>query len=210
MSLPKPRFISINQACSELKTSKEIIVYNVLSGVLPVYAYGLSAFKLQLDNGAGIIEYMPEVGQEPDQLSNPRKHYKNPELDAVILATYPTVVHMGLNGDSDLVQEVPAAEYPFDIDALYFLTADVLALMDEAPIPTETVHGKPAPAHVETDTQRCDRMKAQGLDDKTIAKELKRAFPVLTPHKIGKMITSVTGVTVTPDAYRKRGIRLLK
>jgi hypothetical protein len=86
MGLTNPKFISINEACAELETSKRKIVYNVLFGGLPVYAYGTSEIKAT--DGSGII-YGTEVYQEPDRLTNPRPHQRNPEHDAVILATYP-------------------------------------------------------------------------------------------------------------------------
>ena len=62
----------------------------------------------------------------------------------------------------------------------------------------------------ETDKCLCNRLRQEGSSDKEIAQALKRKFPVLTPHKIGKLITEEPGVTVTADAYRQRGNRLLR
>lgn len=63
---------------------------------------------------------------------------------------------------------------------------------------------------VETDTQLCDRLKAQGLDNKAIAKSLKQAFPAMPPSRVGRLITEVPGIHVEQEAYRGRGRQLLK
>lgn len=65
-------------------------------------------------------------------------------------------------------------------------------------------------AAVETDKELCERLKLKGLSNKAIATELKRVFPTLTPHKIGKLTTEVFGIFVTSEAYRGRGRNLLK
>ena len=199
MGLTYPKFISIDEASRILKASKEIIVHNVLSGGLPVYAYGVSVFKIQSDNGAEIIEYSPEGGQEPDRLTNPRLHYRNPEYDAVILATYPTVVHMGLNGDSNHDREVPAAEYPFDIDNLYFLTADVLAVpvlkLDESAsgesetIATSGVEVISPGGRADTPEDIATQLRNEGEPNHAIAVRLKELFfPQYRQHELMRAI----------------------
>lgn len=62
----------------------------------------------------------------------------------------------------------------------------------------------------ETDKELCARLKLECLDDRSIAEGLKRVFPSITPSRIGRLITEKPGITVTTDAYRKRGKRLLK
>lgn len=66
------------------------------------------------------------------------------------------------------------------------------------------------PVPTETDTQLCDRLQAQGLDDKAIAKELKRVFPGTLPSRIGRFLPANPGANITSDAHSKRGRRLLK
>ncbi len=67
----------------------------------------------------------------------------------------------------------------------------------------------------ETDAQIVRRLTTEGVDiqtsddtelKKSIAKELKAAFPMITYHRIGKLLTPDDGVT--PSAFRKRGRKL--
>ncbi len=62
----------------------------------------------------------------------------------------------------------------------------------------------------ESDEELCNRLKRAGLTDKKIALELKRKFPKIYPSRIGRLITGIEGIRVTPEAYRKRGKRLLE
>jgi len=63
---------------------------------------------------------------------------------------------------------------------------------------------------IETDKELCDRLKLEGLNNKAIAKELKREFPQIRPARIGRLITEVPGVYVEYETYRGRGRQLLK
>ena len=63
----------------------------------------------------------------------------------------------------------------------------------------------------ETDIQMVERLKLEGLSNKEIAKKLKTTFPNIYPTRIGVLITEdPNNKNVSKDAYRKRGIRLLK
>ena len=65
------------------------------------------------------------------------------------------------------------------------------------------------PVIAETDTELCDRLKAQGLDVKAIAREMKRVFPNILPSRIGRFLPAHPGANITSDAHTKRGKRLL-
>lgn len=56
----------------------------------------------------------------------------------------------------------------------------------------------------------CQELKANGLSDKAIAKKLKERFPYLKYSHIGKLLPAKPGCSVSYDAERKRGARLLK
>ncbi len=55
-----------------------------------------------------------------------------------------------------------------------------------------------------------DELKAEGLSDSAIAKKLKQKFPNLKDSRIGRLLPANPGTTVSYDADRKRGARLLK
>ena len=60
-----------------------------------------------------------------------------------------------------------------------------------------------------SDTELCALLKIKGLSPQEIARELKKRFPAINPSRVGRLITAAPGVTVTTDAYRKRGKKLL-
>lgn len=62
----------------------------------------------------------------------------------------------------------------------------------------------------ETDEKMVMRLKEEGLDNEQIAQKLKDSFPRIVYSRIGRLITEEPGTSVTTDAYRKRGKRLLK
>jgi hypothetical protein len=53
-------------------------------------------------------------------------------------------------------------------------------------------------------------LKQEGFTDKQIAKKLKQMFPEINPSRVGRLITAKENVTVTTEAYRGRGRKLLK
>ncbi len=65
-----------------------------------------------------------------------------------------------------------------------------------------------------TDTERQAEIYAvlreEGLDNKQIAKKLKHAFPTISNHRLGKLITIDSMGPASPGALKKRGARLLK
>lgn len=62
---------------------------------------------------------------------------------------------------------------------------------------------------IEAEEAMVKQLKEEGMTDKAIAQELKKAFPQIYPSRIGRLITE-NGSVVTPEAFRKRGGRLLK
>jgi hypothetical protein len=58
--------------------------------------------------------------------------------------------------------------------------------------------------------QLSEQLKDSGLDDKSIAKELKRIYPKILPSRIGRLLPANPGACITSDAHRKRGERLLE
>jgi hypothetical protein len=54
------------------------------------------------------------------------------------------------------------------------------------------------------------QLLAQGLSKIDITRELLARFPGIKPSRVGRLVTSEPGITVTNDAFRKRGIRLIE
>jgi hypothetical protein len=62
----------------------------------------------------------------------------------------------------------------------------------------------------ETPESIVKRLRDEGEPDGVIAKTLKSTYPEINPSRIGKLVTQTAADSVTNDAYRKRGNKLLK
>lgn len=82
------------------------------------------------------------------------------------------------------------------LEAVYFVNVSVL---EESPTENQ--------AH-ETDEDIVKRLKLAGKEDKEIARELKKALPQTTRHRLGKLITN-TGEELTVSGWQKRADKLL-
>lgn len=91
-----------------------------------------------------------------------------------------------------------------------FITSEEIARYRAASRPVSYTGQCPTAEVIESDTQLCDRLKAKGLDVKSIAKELKRVFPEILPSRIGRLLPANPGANVGDSAPRKRGKRLLE
>jgi organic radical activating enzyme len=111
------------------------------------------------------------------------------------------------------IVNVPLQQLPYEFNGpaleLYYMREDIERFEKEHERKAIKAN-EPIKQSVETDKQLYDRLKLEGQTDKEIAKELKRVFPEIHPSRIGRLITEIPGTHVETDAYRKRGIRLLK
>lgn len=200
----------------------DIIHFMECNGLLPSFR---ASFTYDLYYGEDRVNFRPLAGSPTDKVHVETDIFTVWAVNKDFMYKLIKVGSVDLSGKLLFKSPMPELMYKPNVPVIVIL-ADVL-FTDKAVQYFEEKYFKPEqkteplesdseeesvtePAAAETDEQLVQRLKQQGNDNRDIAQKLKQTFPVLTPHRIGKLITEIPGITVTGGAYRKRGERLLK